>query len=113
MSKLIEWGKRIFGEGTPKHNALARIDGNTLSFHLDIEQPKGPMTVRYKPGTDICFESEGYEYRPFGEEEVIFAKEIHFYGEGMSNGTTLEDKYFKALDDPIEVTPLEVIDGGN
>ncbi len=64
------------------------------------------MVVRYKPGTRIHFESEGHKYRKFGVDEEILAKEINFYGEGMSNGITINDDYFKALGDPSEVTPL-------
>lgn len=106
MSKIVEWGQRISGSGTPEHHVKARVRGNTLEVELEIEQPDGPMIVRYEPGTKIKISNRDMDYRPFGEEEVILAREIYFFGEGMSTGMTTEGEYFKALDDPIEVVPL-------
>ena len=107
MSKFIEWGRRVFGDGTPEHHVKARVRGNTLEVELEIEKPDGSMVVRYEPGTKIKIRGRDEKYRPFGEEEVILAREIYFFGEGMSVGSTTDDEYFKALGDPIEVTPLE------
>ncbi|OGY17182.1 MAG: hypothetical protein A2785_04160 [Candidatus Chisholmbacteria bacterium RIFCSPHIGHO2_01_FULL_49_18] len=107
MSKFVEWAQSLFGEGTPQHRMKAKIEGQTVKVEISLEQPSGPMIVRYAPGTEIHIGDEGY--RPFGENEVIHAKEIYFFGAGMSNGITLEDVYFKAMGDPLEVLPLKMI----
>ena len=110
MSGLVEkWKQRVFGSGTPEHHATVEVVNGQIRINVELKQPKGTMVVRYKPGTEISFADEEGGYRPFGEEEVIFAKEIHFFGQGMSNGQTTKDVYFKAMDDPLEVTPLENI----
>lgn len=109
MSRIIEFGRRIFGNETPRHNFRVEKSGSMVKVDVEIEQPEGAVAVRYTPGTQICFESEGFKYRNFGDDEVIFASEIHFLGMGMSNGKTVKDDYFKAMDDPLEVTPLEDI----
>src|SRR3990167_10124904 len=112
MSRFIEFARQLFGEGTPRHTFKALVQGNKISVDVEIEQPKGVMVVKYKPGTEIYFANEEKGYRPFREDEVIFAKEIHFFGMGMSNGQTTKDVYFKALDDPLEVNPLQIMNGG-
>ena len=109
MPRIIEKVVSIFGDKTPSHRLRGSVDGNTVHIDVEIQQPDNPVTVTYKPGISIHIEGEN-GYRPFREEEVLFAGEIHFFGQGMSNGRTIDGKYFKALDDPLEVNPLEIIE---
>lgn len=108
MSRFNEFITQFFGDQTPSHKFEISKKGRQIKVHQEIIQAKNPITVRYEPGIEIKINPEK-EYRPFGEDEVIFAREIYFFGEGMSNGYTTEGNYFKAMADPIEITPLKII----
>ena len=109
MTNFIERIVKTFGEKTPEHKIKTSIQNRAISIEIEELPLKNPVTVRYKAGTSIKI-GIGTEYRPFGEEEVVLAKEIHFFGEGMSNGYTTDGRYFKAMDDPMEITPLEIVE---
>lgn len=113
MSRIVEFGRRIFGQGTPKHKFSLERKDDKAHIAIELEQPEGAVVVKYSPGTDICFEGEGSKYRKFGKDEVILANEINYYGMGMSNGRTIENDYFKAMDDPSEVIPLKDVSPDN
>lgn len=108
MSRLIEGVVKFFGEKTPVHKLKGSVDdrGN-IRIKVEIEQPKNPVTVTFEPGTQIRIDGED-GYRPIREGEVIFAREVYFYGHGMSTGKTTEGKWFKALNEPKEINPLEI-----
>ena len=111
MTKFIERVIHIFGDRTPGHKVKVSVQEGIPTIEMRIEPLKNPVSVRYAPGTEIRIDPDK-DYRPFGEEEVIFARDIQFFGAGMSNGYTTDGRYFKALDDPIEITPLTVLKEG-
>ena len=110
MSAFVERVLQLFGKNTPEHIIRASVTNGIPTFHVEMSPLKNPVVVRYAPGTQIRIDPDE-QYRPFGEEEVIFAKDIQFFGAGISNGRTTDGRYFKALGDPSEITPLVIIKG--
>ncbi len=107
MPQTIE--TQAFGQGTPSRRIELEQRGPITRVTISIQQATNPVTVKFPPGTEIYFEGQG-GFRPLEPEEIVFAKEITFFGEGMSTGRTLEDRFFKAMDDPLQITPLRVIE---
>ncbi len=107
MPNMYQWIKQQFGSGTPEHGVTASIDGNVARVDVTIEQPKTPMTVLFPPETQISIDGR---FRMLEDDEVIFAKELYYFGDSMTTGTTIDGKHFKALNEPLEIRPLQRAD---
>lgn len=100
--------EQVFGdrEDLPRHRLRGYITEGGGEFTLEIEQPKNPVTVKFPEGTRIWFEGEK-GYRELEPDEVVFAEETYFFGEGMTTGRMTDGRWFKALNEPAEITPLK------
>lgn len=85
----------------------ASITGNVARVNVTIEQPQTPMTVIFPSETKIFIDGSP---RLLGDDEVIFARDVHYFGVGMTTGTTMNGEHFKALNDPREIRPLKMMD---
>lgn len=103
MANIYQRILQRFGSGTPEHSVTASVTGNVARVNLTIEQPQNPMTVVFPPETEIALDGK---LRTLEPDEVIFAKDIHYFGDGMTTETTIDGIHFKALNDPQEIRPL-------